>query len=66
LHPTEPANYTGSNTSVSKQIVDVEIAMHQSAGIITETITIESLTTVTIATELLLLQLTVSGEKKGV
>jgi hypothetical protein len=51
-NPDGPANYRGSNTTVSKQIVDVEIAMHQSAGITTETITIESLTTVTTATKL--------------
>ena len=34
-HPTEPANYTGSYTAVSKEILDIEITMHQSAGIIT-------------------------------
>jgi hypothetical protein len=40
--------------------------MYQSAGIIiTETITIEPVTTVTTTMELLLLKLTVSGEKGG-
>jgi hypothetical protein len=29
LHPTEPANYTGSYTRVRKRTVDTEIAMHQ-------------------------------------
>jgi hypothetical protein len=29
LHPTEPANYTGSYTRLRKRIVDTEIAMHQ-------------------------------------
>ncbi|MDQ3837085.1 MAG: hypothetical protein M3270_09155 [Thermoproteota archaeon] len=31
LHPTEPANYTGSYTRVRKIIVDTEIAVHRSS-----------------------------------
>ena len=31
---TEPANYTGSHTTVRKRIVDTEIAMQQSSRII--------------------------------
>jgi hypothetical protein len=38
--------------------------MYQTAGIITGTITIEPITTVTAATELLFLKLTVSEEKE--
>jgi hypothetical protein len=50
---------------VSKQIVDIEVAMSQSAGtIITGTSTIEPVTTVTTTTELLLLKLTVADEKE--
>ena len=33
-NPTEPANYRGSYTTASKEIVDIEIAMCQGAGII--------------------------------
>jgi hypothetical protein len=33
-NPTEPANYTGSYTTGSKEIVGIEIAMYQSAGIV--------------------------------
>jgi hypothetical protein len=65
-NPTEPANYTGSYTTVRKEIVDIGIGMHQSAGIIiTETITIESVTTVSTTMEPLLLKLTESEEKGG-
>ena len=31
-NPTEPVNYTGSYTTASKEIVDTQIAIHQSAG----------------------------------
>ena len=31
-NPTEPANYRGSYTTASKEIVDIEIAMYQSGG----------------------------------
>ena len=31
-NPTEPANYRGSYSTASKEIVDIEIAMYQSAG----------------------------------
>jgi hypothetical protein len=57
-HPTEAANYTGSYTSVRKGIVDIEIAMYQSAGtviIIIDTSTIAAKTIVTAATQMLLL-----------
>jgi len=33
-NPTESANYRGSYTTASKEIVDIEIAMHQSTGTI--------------------------------
>jgi hypothetical protein len=53
-NPTEPANYTGSYTTVGKIIVDTEIAMQQS-----------SRTTVTTAMQTLsLLKLTVSLEQE--
>ena len=55
LNSTEPANYTGSNTNVPKQLVAVEISMLQSAGIIKETITIESLATLVMMPQRLLL-----------
>jgi hypothetical protein len=52
---TAPANYTGSFTTVSKEIVDTEIAMHQGSRII-----------VTTAMQMLsLLKLTVSEEQEG-
>jgi hypothetical protein len=61
LDSTEPANYRGSYTAVPKEIVDIEIAMYQSAAAaiitITGTITIESVTAVTATMELLLLLL---------
>jgi hypothetical protein len=56
LHPTEPANYRGSYTTVSKEIVDIEIAMYQSAGtivIMTGTATIALGTIVITTMELL-------------
>ena len=37
LHPTEPANYMGSYTTVRKEIVDREIAKHQSSRTILTT-----------------------------
>ena len=37
LDSTEPANYTGSYTRVRKRIVDIEIAMDQSAATIITT-----------------------------
>ena len=33
-HPTEPANYTGSYTTVRKRIVNTEIAMQQNSRIL--------------------------------
>ncbi|HYY67096.1 MAG TPA: hypothetical protein VE572_01975, partial [Nitrososphaeraceae archaeon] len=58
-HPTEPAN-KGSYTAASKEIIDIEIAMYQSAGtviiiIIIDTSTIAAKTIVTAATQMLLL-----------
>jgi hypothetical protein len=35
-HPTEPANYRGSNTTRWKEILDIEIAMHRNTGIQTK------------------------------
>jgi hypothetical protein len=55
LHPTEPANYTGSYTTFMKEIVDIEIAMHQSSRPIL----------VTSTQNLSLLKLTVSKEREG-
>jgi hypothetical protein len=55
-NPTEPANYRGSYTTVSKEIVDIEIAMYQSAGtivIMTGTATIALGTIVITTMELL-------------
>ena len=52
-NPTEPANYTGSYITASREIVDIEIAMYQSAG-----------TIVTTAMQLLLLKLTASEEEQ--
>ncbi len=65
-NPTEPANYRGSYTTVSKEIVDIEITMYQSVGtIIIGTITVEPGTLVITAIELLLLKLTVIEEEGG-
>jgi hypothetical protein len=64
LDSTEPGNYRGSYTTVSREIVDIEIAMYQSVGTITGTIAIEPVTTVTTTMELLLLKLTLSEEKE--
>jgi hypothetical protein len=64
-NPTEPANYRGSYTAASKELVDIEIAMCRNSGIvITDTITIGLGTMVTTTIELLL-KLTVSGEEGG-
>jgi hypothetical protein len=53
-HPTEPANYTGSYTTVRKSIVDTEIAMPQG-----------SRTILTTAMQMLsLLKLTMSEEQE--
>jgi hypothetical protein len=52
-HPTEPANYRGSNNTEAKEIADIEIPMYQSAG-----------TIVTTAVQLLLLKLTASEEEQ--
>jgi len=58
LDSTEPANYRGSYTTKSKEIVDIEIAMYQSAGmVIPGTITIEPGTIVITAMKLFLLKL---------
>jgi hypothetical protein len=38
LGSTEPTNYTGSYTSVRKEIVDIEIAMYGSLGTILTTV----------------------------
>ena len=64
-NPDEPANYRGSYTTVSQEIVDIEIAMYQSAEIVkTDTITIEPRTIVITAVELLL-KLTISEHEGG-
>ena len=61
-NPTEPANYRGSYTTVSKAIVDIEIAMYQIARIVIPgTITIEP-GTIAITAMQLLLKLTVSDQ----
>jgi hypothetical protein len=67
LGSTEPANYTGSYTTARKEIVDTEIAMHQSTGTITiDTITIAVRPIVTTAVQMLwLLKLTIFQEQKG-
>ena len=64
---TEPANYRGSYTTARKEIVDIEIAMYQSAGtLIIGTITIAARTIVTTMQLLWLLKLTVSqGQEEG-
>jgi hypothetical protein len=56
LDSTEPANYRGSSSTRGlKEIVDIEIAMYQSAGtVIIDTITITPKTIVTTAMQLLL------------
>jgi hypothetical protein len=55
LHPTEPANYRGSYTAVSKEIVDIEISLYRHARIvIIGTITVALGTIATIAMKLLL------------
>lgn len=65
-NPTEPANYTSSYTTARKEIVDIEIAMYQSAGtLIIETITIAARTIVTTVQMLWLLKLTISQEQVG-
>lgn len=65
-NPTEPTNYTGSYTTARKEIVDIEIAMYQSAGtLIIETITIAARTIVTTVQMLWLLKLTISQEQVG-
>jgi hypothetical protein len=54
LHPTEPANYTGSYTTVQKQIVDTKIAMSQSANsVITYAVNIARGTAITTAMQML-------------
>jgi hypothetical protein len=70
-NPSEPANYTGSYTTVRKEIEDTEIAMYQSADrVIIDTIDIVSRTTITITTTtamqmLCLLKPRVSEEQEG-
>jgi hypothetical protein len=54
LGSTEPANYRGSYTTASKEIVDIEITMYQTAGTIVMT-----------AVKLLLLKLRISDEQEG-
>jgi hypothetical protein len=64
-NPTEPANYRGSYTTISKEIVDIEIAMCRNAGIVTTgiiTIRLETMITTTMG---LLLKLTVCEEEGG-
>lgn len=53
LGSTEPANYTGSYTTVSEEIVDIEIPMYQSA-----------VTSVTTSMEQLLFKLRASEEQE--
>jgi hypothetical protein len=65
LGSTEPVNYRGSNTARSREIVDLEITMHRNAGIVIEcTIAILPETNVKSRMEILL-QLSVSEEKRG-
>jgi hypothetical protein len=54
LDSTEPINYRSSYTTASKEIVDIEITMYQTAG-----------TIVTTAVKLLLLKLRISDEQEG-
>jgi hypothetical protein len=70
LHPTEPVNYRGSYTTGSKGIVDIELAMYQSAAgtVITDIIIIiiaPRIVVITTTMLLLLLKLTVSGQEEG-
>jgi hypothetical protein len=54
LNSTEPANYTGSYSTVSKEIANREIAMSQSADRVTiDNINIVSKTTITIEMQML-------------
>lgn len=63
---TEPANFRGSYTAGSRDTVDIEIAMYQSARIvITDTITIAPRTIVTTAMQPLSLKQTVSEQEGG-
>jgi hypothetical protein len=68
-NPTEPANYTGSYTTVRKEIEDTEIAMYQSVDrVIIDTINIVSRTTIITTTAmqmLCLLKPRVSEEQEG-
>jgi hypothetical protein len=66
-HPTEPANYRGSYTTVFKEIVDTEISMYRSYRTVTiDTITIAPRTKITTAMQMLwLLKLTGSQEQEG-
>ena len=53
---TEPANYTGSYTTVRKEIEDTEIAMYQSVDrVIIDTINIVSRTTIITTTAMQML-----------
>ncbi len=64
-NPTEPANYTGSYTTVFKEIVDTQISMYRSSRTVTLD-TIAPRTIVTTAAQMLwLLKLTGSQEEEG-
>ena len=67
-NPTEPANYRGSNTRGSKEIVGIETAMYENARTVTrDTITIAPRIIVTIAAMqlFLLLKPKVSAHEEG-
>ena len=64
-NPTEPANYRGSYTTASKEIVDIEIAMCRNAGIVTTRIITIDLGTMVTTTIGLLLELAVYEEEGG-
>jgi hypothetical protein len=63
---TEPANYRGSYTTARKEIVDIEIAMHQnSRTLLIDTIARTAIVTTAIQQMLWLLKLTLSREQEG-
>jgi hypothetical protein len=64
-NPTEPANYRGSYTTASKEIVDIEIAMSRNNGIVTTRIITIGLGTMVASTMELLLKLMMSEVQGG-
>ena len=64
-NPTEPANYRGSNTRGSKELVDIEIGMYQSAEVLlTGTTAIGLVTILKTTMDPLLLKLTVLDKEE--